>query len=157
MQHSLDVIIDVVKRYDIDGVHFDDYFYPYPINDKDGKRVDFPDETSWQKYVAGLNGKKPLARDDWRRQNVDQFLERLSAAIHAEKPWVKFGVSPFGIYRPGQPEGIQGFDAYANLYADSLKWFRDQFGVAGIPGVSGTSAGAIAPPRMFAFTLTRNF
>jgi uncharacterized lipoprotein YddW (UPF0748 family) len=125
VQHSLDVIMDVVKRYDVDGVHFDDYFYPYPINDKDGKRVDFPDEASWQKYVAGLNGKQPLARDDWRRQNVDQFLERLSAAIHQEKPWVRFGVSPFGIYRPGQPEGIQGFDSYANLYADSLKWLRD--------------------------------
>lgn len=125
VDHSLAVIMDVVKRYDIDGVHFDDYFYPYPINDAGGKRVDFPDNASWKKYLESLNGQTPLGRDDWRRQNVDQFLERLSAAIHAEKPWVKFGVSPFGIYRPGQPESIQGFDSFANLYADSLKWFRE--------------------------------
>lgn len=125
VDQSLAVIMDVVKRYDVDGVHFDDYFYPYPINDKDGKRIDFPDNASWKKYLKSLSGQPPIARDDWRRQNVDHFLERLSAAIHAEKPWVKFGVSPFGIYRPGQPESIQGFDSFANLYADSLKWFRD--------------------------------
>lgn len=125
VDHSLDVILDVVRRYDIDAVHFDDYFYPYPINDKEGKPVDFPDEPSWQKYLDGLDGKEPLARDDWRRANVDNLLERLADGIHAEKPWVRFGVSPFGIYRPGQPPQIKGFDAYAKLYADSLKWFRD--------------------------------
>ena len=125
VDHSLTVILDVVRRYDVDAVHFDDYFYPYPINDKDGKRVDFPDDASWAKYLVGLDGTEPLARDDWRRANVDRLLERLSTEIHRAKPWVKFGVSPFGIYRPGQPPSIQGFDSYANLYADSRKWFQD--------------------------------
>lgn len=125
VDHSLAVIMDVVRRYDVDAVHFDDYFYPYPINDKDGKRVDFPDDASWAKYLESLHGKRPLARDDWRRANVDRLLERLDAEIHQAKPWVKFGVSPFGIYRPGQPPTIQGFDAYASLYADSLKWLQD--------------------------------
>ena len=123
--HSLAVIMDVVRRYDVDAVHFDDYFYPYPINDADGKPIDFPDDASWAKYLEGLDGQQPLARDDWRRANVDRLLERLSAEIHRAKPWVKFGVSPFGIYRPGQPESIQGFDSYAKLYADSRKWLRD--------------------------------
>lgn len=125
VDHSLAVIMDIVRRYDIDAVHFDDYFYPYPINDKDGKPLDFPDDASWAKYVDSLHGQPPLARDDWRRANVDRFLERLSDEIHRAKPWVKFGVSPFGIYRPGQPPGIQGFDSYAKLYADSRKWLAD--------------------------------
>ncbi|MEX2093121.1 MAG: family 10 glycosylhydrolase [Pirellulales bacterium] len=125
VDHSLAVILDVVRRYDIDAVHFDDYFYPYPINDKDGKQVDFPDDASWAKYLVGLDGTEPLARDDWRRANVDRLLERLSTEIHQAKPWVRFGVSPFGIFRPGQPPSIQGFDSYANLYADSRKWFQD--------------------------------
>jgi uncharacterized lipoprotein YddW (UPF0748 family) len=122
--HNLEVILDVVRRYDVDAVHFDDYFYPYPVNDETGKRLGFPDDSSWQKYVEGLRGKPPLARDDWRRANVDRFLERVYMAIHEEKPWVKFGVSPFGIYRPGHPPTIQGFDAYANLYADALSWIQ---------------------------------
>jgi uncharacterized lipoprotein YddW (UPF0748 family) len=125
VDHSLAVIMDVVRRYDIDGVHFDDYFYPYPIDDKDGNPIDFPDEASWAKYLEGLHGQPPLARDDWRRANVNQLLERLSTEIHQAKPWVRFGVSPFGIYRPGHPPDIKGFDSYAKLYADSLKWFQD--------------------------------
>ncbi len=107
------------------AIHFDDYFYPYPINDENGQPIDFPDDASWAKYLKRLQGQPPLARDDWRRANVTDFLERLSAQIHRAKPWVKFGVSPFGIYRPGQPPGIHGFDAYAKLYADSRKWLRD--------------------------------
>lgn len=125
VDHSLAVIMDVVRRYDVDGVHFDDYFYPYPVADKEGQPIDFPDDASWEKYLAGLDGKQPLTRDDWRRQNVTQFLERLNAEIHHAKPWVKFGVSPFGIYRPGEPPGIAGFDSYAKLYADSRKWLAD--------------------------------
>lgn len=120
--YSLAVIMDVVRRYDIDGVHFDDYFYPYPINDDQGNRIDFPDDPSWQKALAGG---ETLSRDDWRRQNVDQFIERVHRQIKQEKPWVKFGVSPFGIWRPGHPKSIKGFDAYANLYADSRKWLRE--------------------------------
>jgi uncharacterized lipoprotein YddW (UPF0748 family) len=119
VDHSLRVILDVVQRYDVDGVHLDDYFYPYPINDSLGQRVEFPDSTSWARAVeAG----ETLARDDWRRQNVDRFVERLYREVKEAKPWVKVGISPFGIWRPGYPESVTGFDAYEEIYADALKW-----------------------------------
>jgi uncharacterized lipoprotein YddW (UPF0748 family) len=117
--HSLEVIRDVVRRYDIDGVHIDDYFYPYKERDSSGQIMDFPDEPSWRKYVAA-GGK--LARDDWRRNNVDRFIQRLYRTIKQEKKWVKFGISPFGIWRPGNPPQIKGFDQYSELYADARKW-----------------------------------
>lgn len=120
--HSLAVIMDVVRRYDVDGIHFDDYFYPYPINDHKKNRIDFPDEQSWLKAQAAG---ETLSRDNWRRKNVDDFIARVYEAIKKEKPWVKFGVSPFGIWRPGHPKQIKGFDAYASLYADARKWFRE--------------------------------
>lgn len=116
--YSLGVVMDVVKRYDIDGVHFDDYFYPYKVQGSDGKDVDFPDDASWQRF--GARGK--LGRDDWRRENVNTFVQRVYRSIKSAKPWVKFGVSPFGIWRPKYPPQIEGFDAYASLYADSRKW-----------------------------------
>lgn len=115
--HSLNVVLDVVKRYDVDGIHFDDYFYPYKETSR-GRELDFPDQASWKKFGAG--GK--LERDDWRRENVNSFIEHVYKGIKATKPWVKFGVSPFGIWRPGHPEQIKGFDAYNELYADSRKW-----------------------------------
>lgn len=120
--YSLEVIRDVVKRYDIDGVHIDDYFYPYKEKDADGKILPFPDDPSWQKYQAS-GGK--LDRDDWRRDNVNRFIKRLYETIKAEKKWVKFGISPFGIWRPGHPPQIQGFDQHQELYADARKWFRE--------------------------------
>jgi uncharacterized lipoprotein YddW (UPF0748 family) len=110
------VILDVVRRYDIDGIHLDDYFYPYPIAGKT-----FPDTKTYQAYRA-RGGK--LAVSDWRRENVDRLVQRLSQGIRATKPHVKFGISPFGIYRPGQPAEIQGLDAYETLYADALKWLQ---------------------------------
>ncbi|HKQ37417.1 MAG TPA: family 10 glycosylhydrolase [Verrucomicrobiae bacterium] len=113
-EHSLKVILDVVKRYDIDGVHMDDYFYPYPE-----KGLEFPDAPSWNRYrVSG--GKSDRA--DWRRENVNRFIEQLYARVKREKPHVKVGVSPFGIWRPGVPASVRGFDAYDRLYADSRKW-----------------------------------
>jgi len=127
VDHSLNVILDVVRRYDIDGVHFDDYFYPYPIKDQEGKMVPFPDDRSWrqaQKEGPREAGNK-LDRNDWRRQNVNRFVERVYRQIKQEKPWVKFGISPFGIWQPGVPKTIQGFNAYASLYADSRKWIRE--------------------------------
>ncbi|MDQ3812387.1 MAG: family 10 glycosylhydrolase, partial [Armatimonadota bacterium] len=120
--HSLGVISDVVRRYDIDGVHIDDYFYPYKEKDACGELIDFPDETSWQRYVRSGG---PLSRDDWRRDNVNIFVERLYRSIKTQKPWVKFGISPFGIWRPGHPPQIQGLDAYAELYADARHWLRN--------------------------------
>jgi uncharacterized lipoprotein YddW (UPF0748 family) len=116
--YSLSVVMDVVKRYDVDGVHFDDYFYPYKAHDASGKELDFPDDASWRRF--GARGK--LSRDDWRRENVDAFIQRVYTSIKAAKPWVKFGISPFGIWRPKNPPQIQGLDAYALLYADSRKW-----------------------------------
>lgn len=116
--HSLRVVLDVVKRYDIDAVHFDDYFYPYPEKDARGMDLDFPDGESWSRHGA----QSGLTRADWRRRNVDQFLSRIAAAIKAEKRHVKFGLSPFGIWRPKHPAGITGLDAYDKLYADARKW-----------------------------------
>lgn len=121
-EHTMRVILDVVQRYDVDGVHIDDYFYPYPERDRRGKLIDFPDERSYARYTASGG---TLARDDWRRRNVDQLVQSLHAAIHDVKPWVKFGVSPFGIWRPGFPAQVRGFDAYAGLYADARKWLRE--------------------------------
>ena len=117
--YSAKVVLDVVRRYDIDGVHLDDYFYPYRIRDAEGSTVPFNDAASWKRYQAS-GGK--LDREDWRRQNIDRFVERLYATVKAEKPFVKFGISPPGIWRPGNPPQIQGHDAYAFIYADSRKW-----------------------------------
>jgi uncharacterized lipoprotein YddW (UPF0748 family) len=123
--YSLSVILDVVRRYDIDGVHFDDYFYPYPEKQKtagESRDIEFPDDASWRRYQAqGGN----LSRADWRRDNVNQFVEAVYGSIKAEKPWVKFGISPFGIWRPGNPPQITGFDAYGKLYCDARKWLAD--------------------------------
>ena len=124
-QYSLSVILDVVRRYDIDGVHFDDYFYPYPEKSEKnpaGPEIDFPDGVFWRRYQAG-GGR--LSRGDWRRQNINEFIDAVSVAVKKEKPWVQFGVSPFGIWRPGHPPQISGFDAYDKLYADSRQWLAE--------------------------------
>lgn len=111
------VVMDLVKRYDIDGVHFDDYFYPYPSYNLN---EDFPDSISWTAYKDG--GK--LSRGDWRRKSVNDLIERIYKEIKATKPHVKFGLSPFGIWRPGYPESIGGFDQYDVLYADAKLWLN---------------------------------
>ena len=120
-KRSLDVFMDVVKRYDIDAIHVDDYFYPYKVRAPDGGLLDFPDTPSWAKYQAG-GGK--LKRDDWRRENIDQFIEGMYKGTKSLKKWVKVGISPFGIWRPGNPAGITGLDPYEDLYADSRKWLQ---------------------------------
>lgn len=116
--HSLAVVKDIVKRYDIDGVHFDDYFYPY---DSYNGGADFPDDQSWAAYQQS-GGK--LSRDDWRRESVNSFIEKVYKEIKAEKKYVKFGISPFGIWRPGYPESIEGMDQYDKLYADAKLWLN---------------------------------
>lgn len=116
MEHVVDVVLDVVDRYDIDGVHFDDYFYPYPNG------TPFPDGSTYDAY---LDGGGTLARDDWRRDNVNRMVELLHDEIDAAKPWVRFGISPFGIYRPGMPPGITGLDQYAEIFADPVKWIQE--------------------------------
>ncbi len=120
--YTMNVILDVVRRYDIDGVHIDDYFYPYPERGSDGKVIPFPDDDTWAAYQK--DGGK-LARDDWRRDAVNKLIERLYREVKQAKPWVKVGISPFGIWRPNVPAGIAGFDPYTQLYADSRLWFKE--------------------------------
>jgi uncharacterized lipoprotein YddW (UPF0748 family) len=117
--HSMAVIADVVRRYDIDGVHIDDYFYPYPVA-AGGADVPFPDDESYARYkLAGGT----LERDDWRRDNVDRFVQQLYASVKSIKPWVRVGISPFGLGRPDRrPAGVTGFSQYDKLYADVEKW-----------------------------------
>ncbi|MFZ6750188.1 glycoside hydrolase family 10 protein [Undibacterium sp. Ren11W] len=122
MQHTLAVISDVVKRYDVDGIQLDDYFYPYPLNNAKGKELPFPDDASWGRYQQQA-GK--LSRADWRRENVNQLVQALQQRVRQEKSWVKFGISPFGIGRPGRmPAGIKGFSQYDQLYADVELWLE---------------------------------
>ena len=113
---AIDVILDVVERYDIDGVHFDDYFYPYPVAGQA-----FPDDATFAAYQSAGG---TLDRGDWRRDNVNRMVEELGERIPERKRHVRWGISPFGIYRPGMPEGITGLDQYESLYADPKKWIE---------------------------------
>lgn len=117
----MDVVRDVVSRYDIDGVHIDDYFYPYPISEN-GREVPFPDDESHARAMAsgGI-----ADRSAWRRDNVDRLVERLWLEVKKHKPHVLVGVSPFGIWRPGHPPGIKGLDQVAALNADPKKWLHE--------------------------------
>ncbi|MBI5008121.1 MAG: family 10 glycosylhydrolase [Bacteroidia bacterium] len=115
---TYNVVMDLIRRYDLDGIHFDDYFYPYPSYNND---KDFPDDGSWQAYLK--DGGK-LSRGDWRRESVNKLVERIYKGIKTEKPWVKFGLSPFGIWRPYNPPSVSGFDQHNVLYADAKKWLN---------------------------------
>jgi uncharacterized lipoprotein YddW (UPF0748 family) len=115
------VVADVVQRYDIDGVHIDDYFYPYPVSEN-GRELPFPDDDSHARAVSA--GGIP-DRGAWRRDNVDRLVERMWREVKAAKPHVLVGVSPFGIWRPGHPPGIKGLDQYTVLNADARKWLRE--------------------------------
>ncbi len=111
------VVMDIVSRYDVDGIHFDDYFYPYPVKGKA-----FPDSKSYAKYGKGKN------LGDWRRENVDKLIQGIHSKIAAKKPWVVFGVSPFGIWRNKKNDSkgsdTNGLQNYDDLYADVLLWTR---------------------------------
>jgi uncharacterized lipoprotein YddW (UPF0748 family) len=118
-ERAIAVVSDVAKRYDIDGVHIDDYFYPYP---KDGKSV-FDDSKTYASYRA--NGGR-LGAAEWRRTQIDGFVKELGGAVHRVRPDLKFGVSPFGIWRPGNPASIEaGIDSCLDLAADSRLWLRE--------------------------------
>jgi uncharacterized lipoprotein YddW (UPF0748 family) len=122
-EHTLAVVRDVLTRYAVDGVHIDDYFYPYPVQDAAKQDVDFPDEPSWQRYLASGGS---LARNDWRRYNVNSLVQRLYALVHEVRPGARLGVSPFGLPRPElRPAGITGFSQYDKLYADVELWLRE--------------------------------
>lgn len=116
-QYICHVACDIARRYDIDGLHIDDYFYPYPVA---GKAI--PDDASYKKYGGGMN------RGDWRRKNVNDFMRDMHDSLQAVKPWVKFGVSPFGIYRNQRNDvngsATNGLQNYDDLYADVLEWIR---------------------------------
>ena len=120
--YSLSVIADVVKRYDVDGVHFDDYFYPYAEKDASGTKIEFPDDANWKKYT---NSGGKLKRNDWRRKNVNDFIEAVGREIKRIKPEILYGISPFGIWQPVPEKDIAGLNAYAELYADARKWLQD--------------------------------
>jgi uncharacterized lipoprotein YddW (UPF0748 family) len=111
------VIRDVVTRYDVDGVHFDDYFYPYPISG-----AAFADSAQFDRYRMGGG---TLALADWRRDNVNRMVQRVATTVATARPDVRFGISPFGIYRPGMPTGISGLDAYNAIYCDPVRWMRE--------------------------------
>ncbi len=114
------IVQDVVNRYDVDAIHFDDYFYPYRIAGKE-----FPDEKSYQRYGNGLN------IDDWRRSNTDSIIKSLFQVIKAENPKCKFGISPFGVWRNIEKDSINGSATkagqtnYDDLYADILLWLKN--------------------------------
>lgn len=114
--YSSFAVMDIVNRYDVDGIVFDDYFYPYPVSGET-----FDDDATYNTYVGGGG---TLSRSDWRRQNVNNFVQNTYTNIKNAKPWVKFGIAPFGIWRPGNPAGVTGLDAYASIYADSKKWLN---------------------------------
>lgn len=122
------VACDIVSRYDVDGLHIDDYFYPYPV-----AGLAIPDDMSYSMYGRGMN------RADWRRQNVNTFIAQLRESLLAVKPWVKFGVSPFGIYRNqrNDPNGsaTNGLQNYDDLYADVLEWIRQGWVDYNIPQI----------------------
>ena len=122
-EHTKQVIMDVVRRYNVDGIHMDDYFYPYPVKGKGGN-MEFPDDRTWNLYRRG-GGK--LSRNAWRRENVNALVQDLYQSIKNEKAAVRFGISPFGLWRPGYPEGTGkgALDPFEALAADSLKWLRE--------------------------------
>lgn len=113
-----EVVKDITKRYDIDAIHIDDYFYPYPV-----AGVKIPDDASYGKFGEGMK------REDWRRHNVDLLIEQMNSTIKETKPWVRFGVSPFGIWRNKKtdPRGSDsnGLQNYDGLYADVLLWAKN--------------------------------
>jgi uncharacterized lipoprotein YddW (UPF0748 family) len=112
------VVADVLRRYDIDGVHIDDYFYPYPAADQP-----FPDDAPWLRY---LKAGGTLARDDWRRDHVDRLVLALWQTVRTTRPQALLGISPFGLGRPEwRPPGIEGFSQYHRLYADVERWLAE--------------------------------
>jgi uncharacterized lipoprotein YddW (UPF0748 family) len=112
------VVVDIVRNYDVDGIHFDDYFYPYP---EPGRPL--PDQATFHQFGSGFDNIQ-----DWRRNNVDVLIEMLAQSIRKEKKHVKFGISPFGIWRnrSSHPEGSEstGLEGYNALYGDARKWME---------------------------------
>ncbi|MCM1318991.1 MAG: family 10 glycosylhydrolase [Muribaculaceae bacterium] len=139
------VIADIVSRYDVDAIHLDDYFYPYPA--ANGAKFD-GDATSYAKFGKGMN------KADWRRQNVDKLIEQLHRTIKDIKPWVQFGISPFGIWRNKRtdPRGSDsgGLQNYDDLYADVILWAENGWIDYLIPQLYWSLDKKVAPSRHLA-------
>ncbi len=117
--YVISVITDIVRRYNVDGLHLDDYFYPYPLKSNEAT---FPDDSSWDRYGR----KSGLSRADWRRDNINDFVRSMYRAVKATRSKVRVGISPFGIWRPGVPATTKaGLDAYGQLFADARKWLAE--------------------------------
>jgi uncharacterized lipoprotein YddW (UPF0748 family) len=116
-EYNVKIFMDIVRRYDVDGLHMDDYFYPYPPDQVSNTN---PDLSTFQQYPNGFTN-----INDWRRDNVNKLMKMTMDSINAVKPWVKFGLSPFGIWKNGVPAGIVGMDAYSVIYADPIAWLRE--------------------------------
>ena len=114
-QFIVNVTEDIVEQYNVDGFHMDDYFYPY----SDG--TEFPDANTFGAYQKS-GGK--LIKADWRRSNVNNLIREINTRIHRIRPKIKFGISPFGIWKSGVPSGIVGLSAYDSLYCDSRLWLE---------------------------------
>ena len=110
------IVMDIVRNYEVDGIHFDDFFYPYPPNE-----ITFEDINSFQDDPRGFTD-----IGDWRRDNINVMIKQVSDSLSMEAPDVVFGISPFGIWRNGVPSGIIGLDAYNVIYGDALAWLGDQ-------------------------------
>ena len=108
------VVSDIVRRYDVDGLHADDYFYPYPPD-----QITTQDDATYAQYNRGI-----ADRGEWRRDNVNLLMRQIADSIAAIKPYVKFGMSPFGIWKNNVPPGIVGLDAYNVIYGDAMAWLH---------------------------------
>ncbi len=116
--HVTRIVSDIARRYDVDGIHFDDYFYPYPPN-----QITTQDRPTFNAYRRGYSTEQIGA---WRRDNINLFVAQVADSLRSIKPHVKFGISPFGIWKNGVPAGITGLDAYSVLFADALAWVAEE-------------------------------
>ncbi len=114
--YNVSVVVDIITRYDVDGIHFDDYFYPYPPD-----QITTQDAATFTAYSRGFTN-----LGDWRRDNVNIQMKAISDTIKALNPNVKFGISPFGIWKNGVPSGITGMDAFSAIYADPMAWLKQK-------------------------------
>lgn len=119
--YVISIVMDVLRRYDVDGIHYDDYFYPYP--GAGGSSTRFNDDATFAAYPRGISN-----QNDWRRDNINLFIQRSYDSIKTIKPWVKFGVSPFGIWRNQSSDATgsatNGLQSYSDVFADSKKWLQ---------------------------------
>ncbi|MGF1657104.1 MAG: glycoside hydrolase family 10 protein [Verrucomicrobiales bacterium] len=122
-QYVLDTIIDIAQRYPVDGIHIDDYFYPYPTTSRGRKTLpNFGDDGVYQAYQRGGG---ELSKTAWRRDNINRFVEAMYRGVKRARPRAQVGISPFGIWRPGIPTGTTaGVDAYEDLAADARYWLQ---------------------------------